>query len=236
MVPAIRIVLVRVRNPLNIGAVARAMANFGLPELVLVDPYDPAWREARSARAGTEVLQHARAVASLSEAVGDCGCVIGTTAGTARSPEIPLEDWPTVAASLPPAAPDRPVALLFGSERTGLAVEEISYCHRLARIPTLPDAPSMNLGQAVAVCAYELHRQPANAPLPLPSLTVEERERLLATWYPLLEQLGVVPPGHRQSQTRMLRRMVSRWQLGPEDQYRLLGVARQVRRLLRGAE
>lgn len=233
--PAIRVVLVRARNPLNMGAAARAMANFGLSELVLVEPYGTAWQTARSARAGAGVLASARAVPTLVEAIGDCAYVVGTTAGSDRVPEIPLEPWPEVAASLPALPPEGRIALLFGSEKTGLGVEEISYCNRLARIPTLAGAPSMNLGQAVAVCAYELAR---HAPVPTGpvarALTVEQRERLVSTWLPLLEQLGVTGPLERERQTRVLREMLVRWQLTPKDAHRLMGLARQLRHSLEG--
>lgn len=223
----VRIVLVGPRNPLNIGAAARAMANFGLDDLLLVSPYSQAWRNARSARAGSSVLENARAVASLSEAIAGCSLVVGTTAGTARDPELPLEDWRHVASELPQDS----TAILFGSEKTGLGVEALSYCHRLARIPTSAGAPSMNLGQAVAVCAYELARRtsiPAVLPL-LPAIDVAERERLIQTWYPLLERLGVVKPGHHASQTRLFRQALLRWHCTPADERRLLGLARQIR-------
>lgn len=232
--PAIRVVLVHARNPLNMGAAARAMANFGLKDLVLVAPYDTAWQTARSARAGAGVLAAARAVATLPEAIADCGFVIGTTAGTDRVPEIPLEPWAEVAASLPTLPPEQPIALLFGSEKTGLSVDDISHCNRLARLPTLPGAPSMNLGQAVAVCAYELARAARPVP-PGPALhpvTVEQRERLVATWLPLLERLGVTGPLDRERQTRILREMLVRWRLTPKDAHRLMGLARQVRHAL----
>lgn len=233
-VPVVRIVLLHGRNPLNLGAAARAMANFGLSDLVLVAPYSEAWRQARSARAGAAVLEAARVVATLAEAVADCDCVIGTTDGAGRATEVPLEDWRTVAATLGGGR----TALVFGSEKTGLAVEDISHCHRLARLPTVAGAPSMNLGQAVALCAYELARSgapPASPPaVALPPATMAERERVLEAWYPLLEQVGVVPAGHRASQTRRMREMLLRWRLLPADVTRLLGVARQVRHALAG--
>lgn len=222
-----RIVLVRTRNALNMGAAARAMANFGFSDLVLVAPYGEAWRRARSARAGAALLRQARAVATLAEALADCTYVVGTTDGSGRAPELPLEDWFTAAATL--ATPG--AALLFGSEKTGLGNEEISYCHRLVRLPTLPNAPSMNLGQAVAVCCYELSRIPP-APAPDPAVPSEASERVLAAWYPLLERLGVVRPGHRSSQTRLLRQALRRWRLTPADERRLLGIARQLRHAL----
>ncbi len=235
-----RIVLVRPRNPLNIGAAARAMANFGLDDLALVEPYTTAWETARSARAGAKVLRHARVYPGLAEALADCALAVGTTDGAARSPELPLETWPQVAAALPAGR----TALIFGSEKTGLSVEDLSHCHRLARIPTLAGAPSMNLGQAVAVCAYELRRQAlpgrprarawAEALGEAKLIGSPERERLLNAWYPLLEQLGAIQAVHRTSQTRALRAMLLRWRLTPADERRLLGLARQLRHTLAG--
>lgn len=230
---SLRIVLVQPRNPLNIGAAARAMANFGFDDLAVVAPYDEAWRQARSARAGAAVLGKARQFESVAAAVADCAMVVGTTAGTNRTPPLPLEPWVEVAASLPP----QPCALLFGSEKTGLRVEDLSYCRRLARLPTVEAAPSLNLGQAVALCCYELRRgSPISAPPPgppPPSAALGERERLVEHWTPLLEHLDVFRPLHRASQTRRLRATLARWQLSSSDVRLLLGVARELRRVLR---
>lgn len=219
------------RNPLNIGAAARAMANFGFAELWLVAPYDAAWRSARSARAGQSVLANAQVCATLAEAVAGCRPVVGTTAGTARRPELPLEPWLSVA----PALRSGHGALLFGSEKTGLSVEEMSHCHRLARIETTVGAPSLNLGQAVALCCYELRRE--TMPLPddaagLPPPGGAGLERLVETWMPLLEALGVSRAQHRPSQHRRLRAMLLRWHITAADERRLLGIARQLRHAL----
>ncbi len=235
--PSLRIVLVRTRNPLNIGAAARAMANFGLNELALVEPYTRAWETARSARAGAKVLRAAQVYATLAEALADCALVVGTTDGAARTPALPLESWPEVAAALPAGR----TALVFGSEKTGLSVEDLSHCQRLARIPTLPGAPSMNLGQAVAVCGYELRRAAGGDRRRSKKPEAEseligplERERLLEAWYPLLEALGAVREAHRASQTRAVRAMLLRWRLTPADERRMLGLARQIRHTLAG--
>jgi tRNA/rRNA methyltransferase len=228
-----RIVLIRPRNPLNIGAAARAMANFGFEDLVLVQPYTRAFQEARSARAGVSVLQQARCFATLHEAIADCTYVIGTTAGTLRTPAIELEDWITVAAGMPTDG----TAILFGSEKTGLSVDDISYCRRLARIPTVPDKPSMNLGQAVAVCTYELIRNRYHAAATSLSrgrdpASVIDRERIVTLFVPILEQIGVFLPAHRSGQTRRLRTMLTRWQLTAADARLLLGLARELSRVL----
>src|SRR5258708_36100242 len=85
------VVLVDIRNPLNIGAAARAMANFGFTDLRLVNPYEPSFREAVSAVGGAHVLQGARVFSTLAEALADCSLVVGTTAGTRRIAQQPLE-------------------------------------------------------------------------------------------------------------------------------------------------
>jgi tRNA/rRNA methyltransferase len=226
------VVLVRPRNPLNIGAAARALANFGFTDLVLVEPYTKAFAEAKSARAGAALLKTARLAKTVAEAVADCQYVIGTTAGTLREPELPLEALADVARDLPPAR----AAILFGSEKTGLSVEDISYCRRLARIPTVPEAPSMNLGQSVAVCCYELVRGHADlTPLPVSTndaATIADRERIVSAFVPVLEHVGVFLPAHRSSQTRRLRTMILRWQLSAADARLLLGVGRELTRVL----
>ena len=153
-----RIVLVRPRNPLNIGAAARAMANFGFTDLTVVEPYAPVWQETRSAVGAEETVRSARAVAGLDAAIADRTLVVGTTAGSRRNLDrelIPLAQFPRWLKKRPRL---KRAALLFGSEKTGLSNEQLSYCHALVRIPTTPACPSMNLGQAVAVCCYELAR------------------------------------------------------------------------------
>ena len=158
----VRIVLVRPRNPNNIGAAARAMANFGLDDLVVVDPYEPVWRETVAAVGGEKVMSGARKM-SLEEAVADCAAVAGTTTVRRRRIDRPLLTLPELPAflarSLGGGGPaGRRAAILFGSEKTGLAREALSLCGAWVRIPTTPQSPSLNLGQAVAVTAYELSR------------------------------------------------------------------------------
>jgi TrmH family RNA methyltransferase len=169
-----RIVLVRPRNPLNIGAAARAMANFGFGELVLAKPYHPAWQETRSAVGAGEVLDSAHAVPSLLEAIPDVALVIGTTSGSRRHlrreliPLGELSEWieSRLGSDKFRHRSGLRAALLFGSEKTGLSNEEMSHCHALVRIPTSDVCPSMNLGQAVAVCCYELATRRMVCPLP----------------------------------------------------------------------
>jgi len=151
------VVLVSPRNPLNIGAVARAMANFGFEHLGVVAPYAPHWREARSAVGAPELLQNARETTSLAEAIKECSLVVGTGTLTHRKPEQRVISLPLLTPLIQEEfARDGHVALVFGPEKHGLTRDDLSYCHVLVEIPTDPRQPSMNLGQAVAVCLYEV--------------------------------------------------------------------------------
>ena len=151
-----RVVLVAVRNSLNIGAVARAMSNFGAMQLRVVNPYEAAWREAKSAVGAADLLARAEECATVAEAVADCSLVVGTTAVGNRELRQPLWSLPEAGPAIRERLKTGNVALLFGSEKWGLSNESLSYCHWLLRIPTREEHRSMNLGQAVAVCLYEL--------------------------------------------------------------------------------
>lgn len=165
------VILVGARNPNNIGAAARAMSNFGFPHLRIVNTYQVAFQEARSAVGAADLLASAQQFSSLQQAIADCTLVVGTTAVGDRELLHPLHRLEAAAAliqnhiahSVPPSAPAPRVALLFGSEKTGLSNEDLSHCHWLLRIPTRAEHISMNLGQAVALCVYELVRQDPQA-------------------------------------------------------------------------
>jgi tRNA/rRNA methyltransferase len=156
----IEVVLVSPRNPLNIGAAARAMANFGFSRLTVVAPFEEHWREAKSAVGASDLLQTAKRVERLAEAVADCTLVVGTGTLEHRRPEQTVVALPALGRQIKQELDrgDR-VALVFGSEKRGLTRDDLALCHLLVEIPTNPRQPSMNLGQAVAVCLYELAAQ-----------------------------------------------------------------------------
>ena len=159
----IDVVLVSPRNPLNIGAVARAMANFGFTRLTVVAPFEAHWREAKSAVGAPDLLRNARETSMLADAVAACAFVVGTGTLQHRKPEqevVCLTDLPKRLTA--ESVREGRIALVFGPEKHGLTREDLSYCHCLVEIPTDARQPSMNLGQAVAVCLYELSRS-ANA-------------------------------------------------------------------------
>src|SRR5579859_4320452 len=160
----VAVVLVRARNPKNIGAVARAMHDFGFSDLRIVNEYPMPLEGARSAVDASSVLHAATTYATVAEAVADCVLVAGTTAVGERVLEHPLFAIHDAAPKLVEALEQdgAKVAILFGSEKTGLSNEELSHCQWLTTVPMFQHGEqrhlSMNLGQAVAVCLYEVVR------------------------------------------------------------------------------
>src|SRR5271163_2392267 len=134
------------------------MSNFGFRHLRVVNPYEPAFREARSAVGASSLLAEAEQYRSVAEAVADCTLVVGTTAARHRQLHHPLRRLEDGARLIRRRIGASRVALLFGSEKFGLSNEDLSHCHWLMRIPTREEHISMNLGQAVAICLYELIR------------------------------------------------------------------------------
>src|SRR5690348_16167993 len=141
-----RVVLVRPRNPLNIGACARAMANFGHSDLVVLETYEPVWQVMRSAPEAEAVDLGAKAVATWDEAVADSTLVIGTSSLHRRHVKHAVLELPNLHRYLTAFPACERVTLVFGSERSGLSNEELSRCRAILRIPTQSGSPSMNLG------------------------------------------------------------------------------------------
>jgi len=239
----ISVVLVSPRNPLNIGAVARAMANFGIPHLTVVAPYEPHWREARSAVGAPQLLANARETNTLSEAVRDCKLILGTGTLTHRKPEQPVirldQLAPVVARELD--QPAGQIAIIFGPEKHGLTREDLSFCHHFVEIPTDPRQPSMNLGQAAAVCLYEIAARsgpPAESSDPPSSATTSPRPTSgnLDVLADLIQQVMLAsnysPLNMQAANQHDLRLMLRRLHLNPADQRRALGLFRRILRRL----
>jgi TrmH family RNA methyltransferase len=240
----LRVVLVAARNPLNIGAAARAMSNFGVRRLRVVNPYEVAFREARSAVGAAELLAQAEQFDDVGAAVADCRLVVGTSAVGARELQHPLKRLEAGGREIRRGLAEGPVALLFGSERFGLSNVEMSHCHWMIRIPTREEHGSMNLGQAVAVCLYELIRgrtlaatKTTVAKAASANIATAKKKKLLATsgeferlTQVLLEVLrasGYVKPRIVAAEEK-LRRLVRRMELNENDAEVLLGMLRQV--------
>ncbi len=221
--------LVSTRNPLNIGAAARALSNFGFEDLRLVNPYDEGFREARSAKSGSaELLQRAKVFQSVAEAVADCSLVVGTTAARDRELQHPLHRLEAGAKEIRKHLAGGRVALLFGSEKRGLLNADLSHCHWLLRIPTR-EGVSMNLGQAVAVCLYELVRDSkfAIARSVAKGARAADVERFTAMLLRALRSSGYLNPDTPASEEKV-RRIVRRLGLPAEDSEVWLGMLRQI--------
>jgi len=225
------VVLVRPRNPLNIGAAARAMTNFGARRLRVVNPYRLAFREAKSAIGASTVLQEAEEYESVVRAVGDCSLVVGTTAVRNRSLDQPLKTLGQDSGQLVRSELEGgPVALLFGSEKIGLTNHDLSHCHWLLTIPTHPSNISMNLGQAVAVCLYELarntrHEAPAES---VELATAAKAEQIAEILLESLRISGYVKPGTDKMFEKKARQLILRMRLETYDAKLLLGMVRQI--------
>ena len=228
----LRVVLVETRNPLNIGAAARAMSNFGFLRLRVVNPYHVAFREARSAVAAAPLLKAAEEFGSVAEAIADCTLVVGTTAVQHRELQHTLRPLVRGAPLLRKALASGRVALLFGSEKTGLSNDALSHCHWLMHIPTRQQHLSMNLGQAVAVCLYEISRGMKKAPpkkeKPEKRATAGEVERISTVLLEALHRSGYVKANAVTSTEERVRRMVRRLDLTSKDAELWLGMMRQM--------
>lgn len=229
---ALRVVLVAPRNPLNIGAAARAMSNFGFFEMRLVNPYAVAFQEARSAVKAHKVLARAREYPTLAEAIADCALVVGTTSIGHRALEHPLRRLEYGGKLIARKLTSAPVALLFGSEKFGLSNDDISHCHWLMRIPTREAHGSMNLGQAVALCLYEIVRSPAAArvaPEAKRAADALSLERITEMLEDVLKRSGYVHAKTAGSAEMKIRRLVRRLQWNAHDAEVWMGMLRQIR-------
>jgi TrmH family RNA methyltransferase len=226
----LRVVLVGTRNPLNIGAAARAMSNFGFLRLRVVNPYAPAFREARSAVGASAVLASAEEFGNVADAVADCSLVVGTTAVGSRDLHHTVRRLEDGARIIRKRFRSKPVAVLFGSEKIGLTNDALSHCHWLMRIPTREEHRSLNLGQAVAICLYELSRasKVAKPPASEKSATAGEVERLVPVMLEALRNTSYFkPPGNVHSEEK-LRRLLRRMKLSAGDADTLVGMFRQI--------
>ena len=233
----LRIVLVATRNPLNIGAAARAMSNFGFLHLRVVNPFELAFREARSAVGAEPLLARAEGFKTVAEAVADCSLVVGTTALNRREPQHAVRNLQQGARLIRKCLAGSGVALLFGSEKRGLSNEDLSHCHWLLHIPTREAHRSMNLGQAVAVCLYEFARDAKSvahsekrvaAAADLERLTTALFDALYASGYVKTDSKSKTVPQSPALAAEKIRRFVRRLNLSTGDAELFLGILRQV--------
>ena len=226
----IRVVLVEPQHSGNIGAVARAMKNMALSRLVLVNPADHLAMEARMmAMHALDILQQARVVGSLAQAVADTGYVVGTTRRLGKSRQA-QQTSRSIAPLLLELAASNPIALVFGREDSGLSNEELGRCHELISIPAHPTFGSLNLGQAVLLVCYELYVSTAIQPLALlPTLaTTAEVERLYTKMREVLRRIGFLHGSNPDRMMGYFRRFFARYGMKSRDVKVFLGVFRQI--------
>jgi TrmH family RNA methyltransferase len=228
---ALRVVLVAPRNPLNIGAAARAMSNFGFLHLRVVNAYDLAYAEARSAVNAADVLAQSQQYHTVAEAIADCALVVGTTSLGHRALGHPLRRLEMAGRIIRAELRRGKVALLFGSEKFGLSNEQMSHCHWLLRIPTRAEHESMNLGQAVAVCLYELIRsdvEEAREPSGIRAAAAGDIERVMEMALASLHLAGYVNEKTADTTEQKIRRVFYRMQMAEADAPVWLGMFRQI--------
>lgn len=226
----IAVVLVEPREPGNVGATARALANMGLGRLVLVRPAPFLVPEAfRMALAARPILERAEVHDDLGKALAAYGFVAGTTrrGGADRRGAIGPRE---LAAEAVRAAAAADVAVLFGREESGLTNDELKYCQRLVTIPSDGGFASLNLAQAVLVVAYELFRAAAGTPpasAPAGRAATRSLEGLFAHMEEVLLQIGYLPAGNPGRMMRVMRRIIGRAACDEREIRALRGIFRQ---------
>ena len=221
------------------------MANFGFANLTVVSPYQPHWREAKSAVGSAELLSRAKESPTLAEAVQDCSLVLGTGTLTHRKPEQPVVPLNKLGAHLALAVNrGNRIALVLGPEKHGLTREDLSRCHLLVEIPTDPHQPSMNLGQATAVLLYELavREPPQSSPgmgetgtepaggmqSPVSPTTSGDLDMLANLLDEVMTEARYSPPTMQAANQHDLRIMLRRLHLAKPDMRRTLGLFRRI--------
>jgi TrmH family RNA methyltransferase len=233
--PDLRIVLVEPKNEGNVGAVARAMRNFDAEDLVLVRPCRLGDEARRRAMHGRAVLEAARTVDSLEEAIGGADLLVGTsgidTASEKRFARISIGPK-DLAARVAPM--DGTVALLFGREDFGLLEDEIIRCDLLVTVPASEGYPILNLSHAVTIVLYELFaaRSPRRSPRTASGM---EKEKLHEAFDALLEATDY--PAHKRERTRvMFRRVMGRAVPSKWEFHALMGALQRATKRIRRLE
>ena len=240
------VVLVGARNPSNIGAAARAMQDFGFSDLRFVNeyavPFEAAQLEStKSAVGAADLMKNARAFASVADALVDCTLSVGTTAIGDRQLSRPVLPLAAGAQQIIQelARPNFRVALLFGSEKTGLTNDQLSHCQMLLNIPMFAPSGarhlSMNLGQAVAVCLYELGRDGFEDARDLPAvpdsrITAGARERLTQLLVNAMEATGYSRRFPANAREHVVRQLAIQLGTSEEEAATWMGFLRQVLR------
>jgi tRNA (cytidine32/uridine32-2'-O)-methyltransferase len=237
----LRIVLVETSHPGNIGGAARAMKTMGLGSLWLVRPQrfpDPQaeWRAAGA----LDVLDGARVVEDVGEAIRDCRFVVGTSTRTRRIP-WPSLDARAAAARILAEPPEHAVAILFGRETSGLTNDELQRCHVHLQIPANPEYPSLNLAMAVQVVCYELwlaaaegqSDEPIHTPGDRELAPVADVEAMLAHLEQVLAEVGFLEPSNPGQVLVRFRRLFMRLRMDETEVKMMRGLLTETQRSIK---
>ena len=216
----IKFILFEPTHPGNIGAAARAIKTMGFDKLCLINPIEHPHSEARARSAGAlDVLLGAEVFDNFQDAIKDCGLIIGTTARTRRI-SVPVTNIRETAPSVVAEAKQKPVAVIFGPEKSGLINEQVDCCNQLVNIPSIGSYKSLNLAMAVQIVAYELR-------VACEALPAEIRARNLASndeielFYNHLNQVlletGFLDPKNPKQLMRRLRALFNRAQMDENE-------------------
>jgi TrmH family RNA methyltransferase len=219
--PSVRFVLFEPTHPGNIGAAARAMKTMGFSELVLVNPAAHPDPQARARASGAlDVLEAASVADSLARAIAGCGLVIGASARHRRL-GMPEMDPRTCAAEVLRAAAAKPVALVFGPERSGLSNAELDLCQGIVYIPANPEYSSLNLAAAVQLIAWELREAQGvtieSPPPEAPPAGAEDMDLFYEHLERVLLASGFLDTGNPRNLMRRLRRLFNRARLDQNE-------------------
>jgi tRNA/rRNA methyltransferase len=230
--PSFRVVLVNPKIEGNIGAVARTMGNFGFKELVMVGPCelgDDAYRRAKHAG---HLLDSARVVDTLDEAIEGCSMVVGTS-GIVTEGEKHFVRIPITARELAErlGGHEGEVAILFGREGLGLFQEELMRCDILVHVPTSREYPVLNLSHAVSIVLYELYQSMNLFEPPRPATEIE-REVLFERFSELLDAIDY-PEFRRERTEVMFRRLMGRAVPTKWEFYTLVGIIGDAGKMLK---
>ncbi len=225
----VAVVLVEPKFSENVGAVARLCANFGVDELIVVNPvnFDLDRAYSMATRVGRQILDRMRVLRELDEALGDFGYVVGTTARVSASRKV-YRTLPQAAPEISSLALRNRVALLFGNERWGLTNSQLALCHEVITIPTR-EGSSMNLSHAVAVVLYQLYILEGKVKLPSrPLARVEELKVMFGYLEKACRALGYIPPGDRDDWMANIREMFLRIRLSRREVKMVIGFCKRV--------
>ncbi len=238
MLNRIRVILCNTTHPGNIGATARAMKNMGLTRLTLINPENYPHSDATSRASGADdILEKAVVVNTFEEAIRDCQWLFGTSA---RNREFPWPQLtPAMAASkvMTLAGKGAEIAIVFGTESSGLTNEQLQRCDFHISIPTDQEYASLNLAAAVQVISYEIYqsylatieRPIETKPLQFEKATMEEVTGLLEHFEQTAIQIGFLDPKNPKKLMPRVKRLFSKAQLEKEEVNILRGFLKMVK-------